>query len=114
MTEERRGEPRYIVIVEGGLRNASGSAQPVEIFNLSASGCRFRSTRQLAEGDFLTLKVGPVGALDAKVVWREDDNHGVQFEQPLHPAVLDHVRLFLSENPALYVEGEGSEGDEAP
>ncbi len=107
MTEDRRGEPRYMVVVDGKLRNASGSSQPVEVSTLSATGCRLRSPRQLAEGDFFTLKIGPVGPLDAKVAWREGEIHGVQFEELLHPAVLDHMRLFLSENPALYVEGEG-------
>ena len=67
------------------------------------------SLRRLGDGDYITLKIGPVGPLDAKIVWRDVDEHGIEFEGPLHPAVLDHLRLFLSENPALYAEGEAPE-----
>ncbi len=31
------------------------------------------------------------------------------FSQPLHPAVLDHLRLFLSAEPALRAEGQGDD-----
>jgi hypothetical protein len=30
--------------------------------------------------------------------------HGISFDEPLHPAVLDHIRLFLSREPALIEE----------
>ena len=104
MKFEKRGEPRYAVVVTGKLRNASGTSEAIQITNLSVGGCRLMSRKRMGEGDFLTLRIGPVGTLDAKVAWREDDLHGIQFEQPLHQAVLDHLRLFLSEHPALYAE----------
>jgi len=104
MTAEKRGEPRYAVIVTASLRNAGGSENSVEITNLSAGGCRLGLPRRMGEGDFLTLKIGPVGPLDARVVWRNEEIHGIQFDQPLHDAQLDHLRLFLSEHPALYAE----------
>ena len=109
MGVEMRREPRYAVVISGNLRNASMRPQVVQVTNLSASGCRLVSPRRLGQGDYITLKIGPVGPLDAKVAWREADDHGIEFEAPLHPAVLDHMRLFLSENPALYAEGEAAE-----
>jgi hypothetical protein len=30
----------------------------------------------------------------------------VRFDSPLHPVVLDHIRLFLSKEPALVAERE--------
>lgn len=106
---EMRREPRYAVVITGNLRNASLRPQVVQVTNLSASGCRLESERRLGQGDFITLKIGPIGPLDAKVAWRDADAHGIEFEGPLHAAVLDHMRLFLSENPALYAEGEAPE-----
>ena len=103
---EKRGEPRYAVVVTGSLRNASESPQPIQITNLSAGGCRLVYPRLMGEGNFFTLAIGPVGPLEARVVWRAEDTHGIQFSQPLHPDELDHLRLFLSEHPALYAEGD--------
>ena len=52
-------------------------------------------------GTALTMAVGPVGVLHGRVAWRVGPVHGVSFDQSLHPAVLDHILVFLSTEPAL-------------
>ena len=104
---EKRREPRYTVRLEAQVRNGSGSARAVRVTNLSRQGCRFELCEiRLGQGSFLTITVGPVGFLDAHVQWRDGDWHGIRFDQPLHPAVLDHLRLFLSQEPALVADLE--------
>ncbi len=77
----------------------------VAISNLSLDGCRFTASgRRIAAGTLLALGVGPVGTLHARVAWRVGSVHGISFDQPLHPAVLDYIRLFLSTEPALIEE----------
>jgi hypothetical protein len=106
MGREKRREPRYDVVLDARVRNGSGVPRSVRVTNLSQRGCRFRlSERRLGAGSFLTITVERVGFLDAHVKWREGDWHGIRFDQPLHPAVLDHIRLFLSKIPALHEEG---------
>ncbi|MBO0749258.1 MAG: hypothetical protein J2O44_02350 [Porphyrobacter sp.] len=104
MTEQRRS-PRYGVELRGIVRSGSLADDRVIISNLSREGCRFSAPhRRIAGGTRLTIALGPVGILHARVAWRVGPVHGVSFDQPLHPAVLDHMRLFLSSEPALIEE----------
>jgi hypothetical protein len=106
MGREKRREPRYCVDIDARVRNGTGNARRVNVTNLSQQGCRFRLGERLGAGAFLTITVERVGFLDARVKWRDGDWHGIRFDQPLHPAVLDHIRLFLSRTPGLEAEGD--------
>lgn len=108
MTSESRREPRYNIAVEASVRDGTDNQQAVNVTNLSAAGCRFASPdRRLRMRTLVSLSFGRAGVVDAKVRWRVGDMHGVRFDRPLQPAVLDHIRLFLSEKPALVAEREG-------
>jgi len=100
MTCEKRREPRYDVFVDASFRNGSGSPKRVRLSNLSSRGCRFASGKRMGPGAFLTLTMGSLDFIDARVTWRDGNVHGVRFLQPLHPAVLAHVCSFLSSKPA--------------
>lgn len=102
---DRRHSPRFGVEVEGIIRSESRDEQTIVISNLSLDGCRFSAPgRRLPAGAPLVIGVGPVAVILASVAWRASAVHGVRFDQPLHPAVLDHIRLFLSKEPALVEE----------
>ena len=103
--DNRRRSPRFGVEVEGIIRDHGGAPRTVAISNLSVEGCRLSVPgRRFAAGTLLTIGVGPVGLLHARVAWRVGAVHGISFDQSLHPAVLDHIRLFLSREPALIEE----------
>ncbi len=40
----------------------------------------------------ITIKIGPVGPVEAHVKWGQGEYVGVEFVTPLYPAVLDHIR----------------------
>ena len=102
---DRRGAPRYGVDVEGMIRTGSGDEDRVTISNLSCDGCRLSAPgRRFAVGTVLTMRVGPVGIVRARVTRRVGAMHGISFDEPLQTAVLDHIRLFLSKEPALIEE----------
>ena len=104
MDNESRA-PRYGVEVEGIIRSGRGGGDSVAISNLSIDGCRFSSPRRrISVGTALIMTMGPIGIVHARIVWRAGAVHGVSFDKPLHPAMLDHVRLFLSGEPALIEE----------
>jgi len=108
MGYEERGDERYSVGVDASFSNGTRGACVVKVTNLSASGCRFASTGpRLRMGALLSMTFGRAGLLEAQVKWRVGNTHGVRFDQPLAPALLDHVRLFLSEEPALVAERDG-------
>ncbi len=103
--KDRRRAARYDVEVQGIIRGEGGVECVVPISSLSVEGCRLTvAERRLAAGTLLSIAVGPVGLLHARVAWRVGAIHGVSFDQPLHPTVLDHIRLFLSSEPALIEE----------
>ena len=104
MEHEKRHEDRYRVQVRASLRNGECDAHDVVVTNLSADGCGFSASCKMAVGSVVSMAVGRIEALGARVQWREGDRHGLQFEQPLSHVVLDHIRLFLSKPPALVAE----------
>jgi PilZ domain-containing protein len=102
---DRRGAPRYGVEVEGIIQPDKGDEDRVTISNLSCDGCRLSAPgRRFPIGTVLTLTVGPIGIVRARVTRRAGASHGVSFDQPLSSAELDHIRLFLSKEPALIEE----------
>lgn len=100
MTCEKRREPRYDVVVDASFRNGRGSAKRVRLANLSAGGCRFSTARRMGADAYLTLTLGSLDFIDARVAWRDGNVHGIRFLQPLHQAVLEHVCSLLSSKPA--------------
>ena len=106
MTQENRRDPRYNVAVNASFGNEVVDGSAVRVTNVSARGCRFASVRRLDKGSAIVLAFGEAAVLDAKVRWRVGGAHGVRFTAPLHPVVLDHIRLFLSKEPALVAERE--------
>ena len=100
MASEKRREPRYDVRLRARFRNGTGVPAPVRLTNLSAHGCRFASPgKRMGPGAFLTLTLDSFGFIDARVSWRNGDDHGIHFLEPLHPAVLEHVVSVLSTHP---------------
>lgn len=103
-----KSEDRYNVQVGVDLHNGVGSARSVTVTNLSRSGCRFVADRQLRFGARIAIAIGRAGVLNARVVWRIGKTHGVRFDRPLPQPVFDHIRLFLSKQPALVAERQVS------
>lgn len=69
-------------------------ARDVEITDLSHHGCKFfdRFSNLIANA-YLTIRIGSIGPIEARVRWREGGHVGIQFVHPLHPSVLDHMRF---------------------
>ncbi|MFK4003607.1 PilZ domain-containing protein [Qipengyuania sp. NPDC077563] len=89
---ELRREPRYSISTSGRYRRGTGIRFDISIKDLSEYGCQFYDVvGRLEAGDEITLRIGTIGPLHAKVRWIERRCAGVEFDQPLYPAVLDHI-----------------------
>ena len=89
---ELRREPRYSISTSGRYRRGTGIRFDISIKDLSEYGCQFYDiVGRLEVGDAITLRIGQIGPLHAKVRWIEKRQAGVEFDQPLYPAVLDHI-----------------------
>ena len=76
----------------GRYRKGTGARLDIAIRNLSETGCYFADlVGRLREGDEVTLRIGEIGPIPSRVAWVERRNAGVEFDEPLHPSVLDHI-----------------------
>ena len=76
----------------GRLRTGTG-ARDVTIVDLSEQGCRiYDRLGYLKPGLACTIRIGPIGPVDATIRWQEVPYSGLRFDRPLYPAVLDHIR----------------------
>ena len=108
MARRQRSDDRYSVQVNADPRGGASAAREINVTNLSRSGCRFVADRYLQFGARIAIAAGRSGVLHARVVWRLGKAHGVRFEKPLPQPVFDHLRLFLSEHPALVAERQAA------
>ena len=87
-----RREQRYSISVPGRYRKGTGVGYNVAIKNLSEYGCQFSDlVGRIGVGDDISIRIGEIGPLDARVKWVANREIGVEFEQPLYPSVLDHI-----------------------
>lgn len=96
MDQERR-EYRHLVSLQGRYRSGTGVARDVVVLDLSTHGCKFFDRFcNLRVGSHLSMRVGNVGPLSAMVKWVEAQHVGVEFENPLHTSVLEHMCTTIS------------------
>ncbi len=87
-----RGAERHDISIMGTLRTGTGKRE-VTIVDLSENGCRILDRIGFLSPDLaVTIKIGPVGPIDATVRWQDRPYAGIRFDNPLYPAVLDHIR----------------------
>jgi hypothetical protein len=95
MTEGRR-EDRFDVDLQGRYRTGSGIARDVVVSDLSTRGCKFFDKHcNIDVGAAISIKVGSIGPLTARVRWVTGQTVGVEFDSKLHESVLDHMRTTM-------------------
>ncbi len=105
MGHEQRQDERYRVGLAARLSDEVAQSRAVTVTNVSTRGCRFNLIGEALEpGAALRMAFGRAGTVDARVKWRAGSAYGVGFDHPLQAVMLDHIRLFLSEEPALVAE----------
>lgn len=87
-SEGRRSRRAYIHI-GASLRRREGKPAIVDIIDLSAHGFRAETAGRFAPGAQVWLKLPGLEAILARVAWTDGIRIGCEFEQPLHPAVVD-------------------------
>jgi len=87
-----RIEGRFELTLESKIFTVGGS-RTVTFFDLSANGCCFRdTTNSLKANSPISVKLAQLNPIPSKVRWAENGPAGAQFENPLYPSVLDHIR----------------------
>ena len=98
---EERHDERHGLIVNGRYRTGKGMPVDIVLNDLSRSGCQIHDRLGRLEVDqFMTIRIGPIGPIDAHVRWLKGRVAGIQFDPPLNDAVLDHLRTIAESAPA--------------
>ena len=63
----------------------------VSIIDVSPQGCRVELPVRVLPDDTIWITFPGLEAIQGKVRWVEEWIAGVEFHNPLHPAVFDHV-----------------------
>ena len=88
----RRRHSRRKLRIDASLRDASDAARAGAITDLSQTGCRMEIGDAALEPDELVIvRPGALGGVSGRVRWQRGNAAGVEFADPLHPAVVDHV-----------------------
>jgi len=98
---EKRGGKRREIGAWGRYRTGRGVARDVKILDVNEKGCRYVDRfGSLAPDTRITMKIGNIGPVLTYVRWVEGAVVGVEFVEPLHGAVLDHITQYFDERSA--------------
>lgn len=90
-----RVEQRKFARVELGapvsVRQREGGRENGTIQNLSVGGCAIEARGDYPVGARLFVTIAHFQPFVGRVVWYNGDRFGVEFETPLHPAIVDHI-----------------------
>ena len=91
LPDDRR-EDRLKIILSGHCSDGAGRRSSALISDLSTHGCKVRTSPTLLHKDATVwIKLGSRDPLEAHVRWHKADFAGVEWENSLHPAILDHI-----------------------
>ena len=88
---DTRHEPRWALRLPLTVRLPDATRRDATIEELSASGCRVRLATRACLGDRLRLHVDGFTSFNGTLIWNDGAQCGLQFERPLHIAVVDHL-----------------------
>lgn len=93
---DKRDDFRHDVKIQSRYRTGKGFARDVVVTDLSRHGCRmFDKFSSLSEGGYISIRIGSVGPIQARIRWREHSVVGLEFDDPIHPSVLEHMRFTI-------------------
>jgi hypothetical protein len=94
--DQRRGA-RAEVRIAAELREAGSTMRfDIDVTDISIVGLRCETSFSLIPGHRVFLSLPSLGAVPCEVMWRDKFSYGLEFERPLHSAVLDYIARYHS------------------
>ena len=90
-SKEDRRSTRRVLKLRAELRESGSGRAPVDVIDLSETGFSCESWDAIAIGKAVFLQIESFAPFPARVVWREGNLHGCQFQRSLYPAVVDTI-----------------------
>lgn len=93
----RRQLPRKIISVPAQIRTGSCVPHHVAVIDLSEGGCCvIERASTLSEGSLVSIRVGRLDPIEARVRWVKDEEIGLEFQRPLYGPVFENIRAILA------------------
>lgn len=73
------------------VRSREGGRETGTIENLSVGGCAITAPGAYMVGARYFVTIAHFQSFAGKVIWANDGRFGIEFDTPLHPAVVDHI-----------------------
>lgn len=90
-TGENRDRVRAAFRIAATLRDRASNKFSVQLIDLSVTGFQAEAHPSLDPGAIVWLTIPGMQGLEATIMWRRRQVVGARFNQPLHPAVFDHL-----------------------
>jgi len=88
-SQDSRQSLRVGLSAEITLRRAGQSKYRVRILDVSPQGCKAEFVERPERDELVWVKFEGLGALEATVCWVRNFEVGLEFENPIHPAVFN-------------------------
>jgi hypothetical protein len=88
-TCRERAAERLPIAAQMSLRRSGRLGYPVRTSDLSVLGCKCEFVERPSIGERVWVKFAGLQAIAADVCWLADSNVGLQFRNPIHPAVFE-------------------------
>lgn len=87
-----RHDPRARVKIPAGYRTDDGCEYETSVIDISEMGCRLRhGIDVLQPGKGLSIAIGNLAPISARVAWQYGSFCGLAFTRPLHAALLEYL-----------------------
>lgn len=73
------------------VRSREGGREVGTIENLSVGGCAITARGTYTVGARYFVTIAHFQSFPGRVVWCNGERFGIEFETPLHPAIVDHI-----------------------
>jgi hypothetical protein len=88
---EMRRHRRLPALRHASLRSSQSGAVSGAITDLSMTGCRITTRGPFWPGMRICVRIDGLQSWWGTVVWHQDAEIGIAFENPLHIAVVEHI-----------------------
>jgi hypothetical protein len=90
--QDQRRFARVPVQIAAGFGTAERPSSGVTVTDLSTHGCGIEIDSHVAVGARVWIKLPGLESWPARVIWAQDSRAGLEFDRPLHPAVVGRYR----------------------
>ena len=88
---EQRKFNRVEIGAAVSVRARDGGREIGTIENLSVGGCAISAPGTYPVGARYFVTITNFQSFAGKVIWQNGDRFGIEFDTPLHPAIVDHI-----------------------